>query len=66
MKEKVVAVIEEYISRGDIQSDELDDAVKEVMTRHSLVVVDQSLKEYVEMRGDGLKVRHVPRAKRRL
>ena len=55
MKEKVAAVFQKYVGRGDIRDDELDDAVKDVCSRHSLVVVDQALKEYVEMRGDGLK-----------
>ena len=55
MKEKVADVFKEYTDRGDIRDEELDDAVKDVCSRHSLVVVDQALKEYVEMRGDGLK-----------
>ena len=54
MVETVEKVFKEYQERGEIKEGELDDMVKEVCSRHSVVVVDQSLKEYVEMRGDGL------------
>ncbi|GMI16230.1 hypothetical protein TrLO_g2386 [Triparma laevis f. longispina] len=54
MVETVEKVFKEYQERGEIKEGELDDLVKEVCSRHSVVVVDQSLKEYVEMRGDGL------------
>ncbi|GMI42159.1 hypothetical protein TrCOL_g12913 [Triparma columacea] len=55
MVETCTKIIEEHLENGDIKDEELDEGVIALLKRHSATVVEQAIKEYVEMRGDGLK-----------
>jgi len=55
MVETVTKIVEEHLENGDIKDEELDEGVISLLKRHSATVVEQAVKEYVEMRGDGLK-----------
>lgn len=51
MKDVVDAMVGECVARGDLRSDELDDGVVALMTRHSATVVQAALERYVESNG---------------
>ena len=55
MKSKVERIVQERMESGEIMEGELDDGVLSLLNRHRPGVVEQALKEYVEMKGDGLK-----------
>jgi len=48
MSQTMDSIISSFIKSGDIEEDELDDGVIALCKRHSAVVVEAALKEYVE------------------
>ena len=50
MKSKVERIVQERMESGEIMEGELDDGVLSLLNRHRPGVVEQALKEYVEMK----------------
>ena len=52
MGDTIGKIIQEFRESGDLKEGELDDGVVGLMGRHTTATVQQSLTEYVDMRGD--------------
>jgi RNA recognition motif-containing protein len=51
MSETIAKILKEFQDRGEIEEGELDEGVIGLCGRHTAATVQQSLKEYVDMRG---------------